>query len=83
MSHGSAAVRFPHPDPQSPAASFQPTSNAAGTDETPDPRSTRLLGSAAALKVYTQSGDPDPGEAVRSRKAVGGHGLAAQRSDER
>ncbi len=26
---------------------------------------------------------PDPGEAVRSRKAVGGHGLAAQRSDER
>ncbi len=27
--------------------------------------------------------DPDPGEAVRSRKAVGGHGLAAQRSDER
>ncbi len=26
---------------------------------------------------------PDPGEAVRSRKAVGGPGLAAQRSDER
>ncbi len=26
---------------------------------------------------------PDPGEAVRSRKAVGGHGLAARRSDER